>query len=224
MNPFAPIVAGAIAFLIGSIPTAYLVIRAREGKDLRAEGSGNVGARNAFEVSRSRAIGIGVFAIDALKGATPVIAARVISEGDVLTTAVAMLCVVLGHNYPPWLRFRGGRGLAPAAGAALAFDPVYIVLWGTLWYGTFRFRRDILLANIVATLGAALSLVFLPAAVHGWSGFIFPSREAAVLAGVALCGIIFLRHVGPLRAFLASRANGISDRRYNRTQPTRDQP
>jgi glycerol-3-phosphate acyltransferase PlsY len=109
-----------LAYLVGSIPFAHLLSRQR-GIDLRRAGSGNVGASNVLRTTGVRAA---VFAmvLDGVKGTAAVLMAQLLSAGAV--TAAAAACVsVVGHVYPIWLRFRGGKGVATAAGAFAVLAP-----------------------------------------------------------------------------------------------------
>jgi glycerol-3-phosphate acyltransferase PlsY len=117
--PALLILAGS--YLIGSIPFSYLVAR-RAGVDLRNVGSGNVGATNVMR-SAGRRAGIVAFLLDASKGAVAAyLAGRLSSEGVLPSLAAAS--AVLGHMYPVWLRFRGGKGVATGAGAFLPLAPL----------------------------------------------------------------------------------------------------
>ena len=123
-------VALAIAYLIGSIPFSYLVAR-RKGIDVRTVGSGNVGATNVMR-SAGRAAGLAAFALDFLKGSlAPWLALRL--AGPTIA-AVAAVIAVLGHMYPAWLSFKGGKGVATGAGAFLPILPVAAVI-GLLTFG-----------------------------------------------------------------------------------------
>ncbi|PYQ08895.1 MAG: acyl-phosphate glycerol 3-phosphate acyltransferase [Acidobacteria bacterium] len=109
------------AYLVGSIPFSYIVAR-RRGVDVRTVGSGNVGATNVMR-SVGRGAGLAAFALDFLKGAAATLVAMSI-ERDGALPALAAATAVLGHMYPVWLRFRGGKGVATGAGAFLPIAPV----------------------------------------------------------------------------------------------------
>src|ERR1700704_4665323 len=110
-----------IGYLLGSVPFAYVLAR-RRGIDLRHAGSGNLGATNVL-----RTVGVGaaviVMLLDVLKGSAAVLAAQAITTGAAAPVA-AGLASILGHIYPVWLRFRGGKGVATAAGAFALLAPV----------------------------------------------------------------------------------------------------
>jgi glycerol-3-phosphate acyltransferase PlsY len=109
------------AYLLGSIPFSYIIAR-RRGVDVRRVGSGNVGATNVMR-SVGRSAGLAAFALDFLKGTAATLVALSVAPGSALP-ALAAATAVLGHMYPAWLRFRGGKGVATGAGA---FLPIALV-------------------------------------------------------------------------------------------------
>ena len=190
---------GLLSFLTGSFPTAYLLVRKQSGKDLRTEGSGNVGTLNAFEVSRSRRIGATVLLIDLLKGAVPVLIVF-LTLGDAFPAAsAAMIGVVLGHNYSPWIGWRGGRGLAPAAGAALVFNPLLPAIWGVFWLAGFLKTRSVHFGNIAATLLSPFTVLLALEPVRAMNLFTPTELYMTPLVATVLFGLILIRHIDPLR-------------------------
>ncbi len=115
------------AYLIGSIPFAFLLAR-RRGVDLRLAGSGNVGASNVLRTS-GVPIAVLAMALDGSKGTLAVLLAQGVAPGSAAPVA-AGLASVLGHVYPPWLRFHGGKGVATAAGAFSLLAPLAL---GIAW-------------------------------------------------------------------------------------------
>jgi glycerol-3-phosphate acyltransferase PlsY len=113
-------VAAVVAFLVGSIPFGYLIGRGFYRTDLRAEGSGNIGAMNALR-TLGKAGGAAVLLLDALKGFVPVCAASLYFHSGV-AEAIAAAAAVLGHCFSPWLRWRGGKGVATSFGAIFAMS------------------------------------------------------------------------------------------------------
>ncbi|HXT21350.1 MAG TPA: glycerol-3-phosphate acyltransferase, partial [Thermoanaerobaculia bacterium] len=109
----AAVVVGS--YLIGSIPWSWLVVRWKTGKDVRDVGSGNVGATNVMRAA-GRGAGALALVLDVAKGVAPVLIVRAIGT-TMLVESLAALAAVIGHMYPVWLRFRGGKGVATAAGA-----------------------------------------------------------------------------------------------------------
>ncbi len=136
-----------VGYLLGSIPTAYVVGHLLRGGDIRQVGDGNVGAANAFHQLGAKA-GIGVFLVDAGKGALAILVAQMASLplAVVLFTGAA---AVVGHNWPVFLGFRGGRGESTTIGVLAAFitQPMLILAGPTL--ATLYFKRDVTKASCV---------------------------------------------------------------------------
>ena len=151
-------------YFFGSIPTAYLIVRRRAGIDIRKNGSGNVGAFNWYDVTQSKQIGIMVGVLDGLKGFIVALAAGQLLGGSFLNQSAALCSALIGHNYPVWLRFRGGRGLAPAAGGMFAIGISYTIIWCATWFISFKSGMDILKANIAAIILTPVILLIIPSA------------------------------------------------------------
>jgi glycerol-3-phosphate acyltransferase PlsY len=114
------------AYLLGSIPTAYLMVRGITGEDIRQMGDGNMGAKNTFH-SVGKITGLIVAVIDIGKGALAVIITQAISQND-LMTLLAGFCVVLGHDFSIFLGFRGGQGMSATVGVFVALFPLITFL------------------------------------------------------------------------------------------------
>lgn len=189
------IIAVASGYLLGSIPTAYIVSRRVTGKDIRRLGGGNVGGLNAYrEVGALPALAVGL--VDLGKGAAAVAIAYWLLGVSPLFVMLAGLAAVIGHNWMLFLKFSGGKGMGAAFGALLVLMPVY-----GYWYGLliiiaviiipFIFTRNVALsmgigllflplitwlithsglATILAvTLGVLIGIKFLPTARTAWS-------------------------------------------------------
>ncbi len=143
---------------MGSFPTAYFIMKASKGLDITQIGSGNVGAMNTYEVSRSKILGVLVLLVDALKGLLSVYLCLVFFPLDFIYPALALLFAVFSHCYNPWLKFKGGKGLAAAAGGNALLFPLLIVIWIVVWLIVFLFRRDINFSNLWAS---AMSIVLI---------------------------------------------------------------
>lgn len=181
-------------FAAGSVPFSYLAARGFAGKDVRREGSGNVGATNVFRVA-GRAAGLAAAAGDVLKSLLPVLAARLAGappDGQVAAAAG----VVLGHCYSPWLAFRGGKGVASTVTVALVLSWQAALAFGVVWLAVFRGSGYVSLASILGA--AALPLGALAAGA--------PRVVSAFFALLAL--FVAWKHranVGRLRAGTESR-------------------
>ena len=144
-----------IAYLIGSIPFGYLIVRARGGGDIRETGSGGTGATN---VSRraGKAAGILTLVLDALKGGAAVVIAEMLTRSDWMVAAAAV-AVIVGHIFPVWLGFRGGKGVATGAGVFLVLAPVAVLCAGVVFLAIVVATRYVSLGS---TVGAAMIPVF----------------------------------------------------------------
>ena len=143
-----------VAYALGSFPTAYLVGRLVRGIDLRRAGEGNVGARNAFhEVGPGW--GVAVTAVDIGKGAA---VALLYGRSPLWQLGVAAAFLVIGHAYPVWLRFVGGKGLASAGGFLMALFPWAALIGagacGAVWLLTHRFLPTVVAMAVVTFLAA----------------------------------------------------------------------
>jgi acyl phosphate:glycerol-3-phosphate acyltransferase len=171
-------------FLIGSIPFGYLIGRLR-GIDLRQKGSGNIGATNVGRVMGSKWATV-VFVLDFLKGFLPLFILNNLSTGwmnalsplavflrricdcPATETPVGMLAIlglllVAGHNYTPWLRFKGGKGIATSAGALAALAPLVLTIALSLWIVVVLASRWVSLASLAACFALPISaLLFYP--------------------------------------------------------------
>jgi glycerol-3-phosphate acyltransferase PlsY len=203
LNFFWPVLAG---YLIGSFPTAFLAVRWRSGVDIRDAGSGNVGTLNSYQVTRSRTVGLTVLLVDVLKGAGAVLAGRaLVPELPFIGGAIAGTASVLGHSYPVWLRFRGGRGLATAAGAMGSVSLALVGAWMLVWGVGFAGTRAVNVASFVACVLTGAALVSVPDAVLG-----FAVPDGATSRGLRAFGVLVLlvmlsRLIGPAREFLRDR-------------------
>ncbi len=155
------IVAGLVllGYLSGSIPFGLLLVRAARGVDVRGQGSGNIGATNVARVA-GRGLGAAVLLLDALKGALPVLLARAVDGTGVVPAAVG-LAAFAGHVAPPWLGFRGGKGVATALGVLAMLAPRAALAAAVTWAVVLAVLRissvSSLLAGIVAVAVAWLA-------------------------------------------------------------------
>jgi glycerol-3-phosphate acyltransferase PlsY len=156
----ATILMVAVGFLSGSIPFGALFARAR-GIDLQKTGSGNIGATNAAR-ALGRPLGVMVLVCDAGKAYGPVTLARHVCAADPRVEWIAAgvgLAAVLGHLFPPWLRFRGGKGVASSLGVFLALEPLGAALAASLWIALYAVTRISSIGSLVATAGVMVFLL-----------------------------------------------------------------
>ncbi|MCX6170670.1 MAG: glycerol-3-phosphate acyltransferase [Ignavibacteriales bacterium] len=145
-----------IGYIIGSLPTAYLIMKRFLNIDIRTTGSGNVGALNSFEVSKSKMIGLTVFIIDLLKGLTAVLLTKLLIGDEFIFVMISLNAAVLAHCFSPWINFKGGRGIATAGGGALFISIPMLLLWALIWLISFGYPRNIHIANVIASILTAL--------------------------------------------------------------------
>jgi glycerol-3-phosphate acyltransferase PlsY len=155
--PLASLYVVVGAYLLGSIPTGWLLMRIFRKQDVRSLGSGNIGATNVLR-SGGKALGIATFALDVLKGASAVYLGGIIGASLAPTVslhsmqALAALCAVLGHVFPIWLGFRGGKGVATGFGVFLVAAPIAALAAIALFAVILFITRFVSLASIFATL------------------------------------------------------------------------
>jgi glycerol-3-phosphate acyltransferase PlsY len=184
---------GLAAYFLGSIPFSYLVARHR-GVDVRAVGSGNVGATNVMR-SVSRGAGLLAFALDFLKGLAASQLGRLVEPQGPLPALCAVMAV-LGHMYPVWLRFRGGKGVATGAGAFLPLAPTATFAALATFAVALAATRYVSLASLAGTVVLVLAAFLLGE----------PGSEVRAAAGLAV--LIAWKH----RANLQRIAHGTESR------------
>lgn len=177
------VLAVAIAYLLGTLPTGFLLTRYLAGVDLRTVGSGGTGATNAQRALGTR-WGVFVLIVDLIKGIAAVALARWLDVSP-LWVALAGIAVVAGHCWPVWLRFRGGKGVATGAGAAFALSPWALLLIPVMIV-PIAMTRYVSLGSVLAAVATPILFAVLAAAdVVSWT---------AVLFGLVAGGIIIVRH------------------------------
>lgn len=151
----SPALLAVLGYAIGSIPFSFLVARLFGVKDVRTVGSGNVGATN---VMRSAGKGPGVLALvlDGLKGAATVWIARALTSSE-SAVCLAGLCAVMGHLFPVWLGFRGGKGVATGAGLFIPLAPQALGAAVVVFVGALAGLRYVSLASMLASLALPLA-------------------------------------------------------------------
>jgi acyl phosphate:glycerol-3-phosphate acyltransferase len=136
-----------IAYLLGSIPFGYIVVKQTHGTDIRSIGSGNIGATNVYR--KNRGAGIATLILDAAKGYVAVLAAAWLTR-DTGWQAMAAVAAILGHMFTVFLSFKGGKGVATAAGAYLALSPQAVALTLVVFIAVAALTRYVSLASIAA--------------------------------------------------------------------------
>jgi glycerol-3-phosphate acyltransferase PlsY len=233
MTPLVFAIAAVLSYLLGSIPTGYLMAKAK-GVDIRSVGSGNIGATNVFR-ALGKPAGIITLLVDCTKGLVAVLAVPPVllrlaavredwpdfmfvlgPEGrwsfDIdpkgLMEILCALAVILGHNYTCWLRFKGGKGIATSAGALLGLAWLATVICLGVWLVVFAVGRYVSLASILAAAALPVA-VFV---IHGIGPLLFLSL---VLAGLAIW-----RHRSNIQRLL----NGTENRFTRKPKPEAPTP
>lgn len=208
------------AFLAGSIPFGLLLVRLAGKGDVREHGSGNIGATNVSRVG-GKALGIVTLLLDITKGFLPVFLAK--SQGwDPTSTAAVALAATAGHVFTPWLKFQGGKGVATALGAALAFHWLMVMPSMGMFILLVALTRYVSLGSIVGSALMPLMLALLPeparAVQVGGEGFrlrldfggllTWPTHEIPVIVlWSLLAGLVVVKHHENIRRLLTGTEN-----------------
>ncbi len=200
------VTAFAISYLIGSLPTAYIVVKRKANIDIRSAGSGNVGTLNAYEVTGKRFIGILVLVVDIAKGAGAILLTRMVVSQEPLVISVALVAVVVGHCFPVWLKFHGGRGLAPAAGAMVVTGWIFVFLWLVSWGIGYWFSKNVHVGNIFAIIAAPILGYLIPQEIIMRTIVAGFSVSGILLAYSAMSVALLVRHIEPLRSLISARS------------------
>ena len=180
-------------YFLGSVPNGYLAGRIA-GVDIRTLGSGNIGATNVLRTLGKR-FGYPVFILDFAKGLAAVLIATAIVKSSPATSAkeidfsvaVAGIASVIGHSYPVWLGFRGGKGVATSLGILFGIEWVAAIIVCAVWLIVFQISRYVSLASIAAAIALPLAM----------TGMLFLNRLSSpvfVYFAIGLAAIIVLRH------------------------------
>ena len=171
-----------IAYLLGGIPFGYLLVKLTTGRDVRASGSGNIGATNVLRTS-GRATGVATLLLDMAKGYLAVWLEGRLTGGNVEWMSAAALAVMIGHSYPAFLRFRGGKAMASFVGAWLCLTPLPLAAVLVVFVVMAAWTRHISLGSIVAAATFPLAV------------WLIEHPPPAVVAAAILSGaLIVYRH------------------------------
>jgi len=194
-------VCGVLAYLLGAIPFGLLIARAK-GVDIRTVGSGNIGATNVFR-ALGKWWGLLAFACDALKGFIPASVFPLLAKtmgasgGGVVLPLVCACLTIAGHNWPVYLRFKGGKGVATSVGALVGLAPMAAVIGLLTWALVFVATRYVSAASIAASIMVAGAVWFF----YAETGVLLPS----VLT--VLCGLVIWRHKSNIQRLIHGSEN-----------------
>ena len=202
MNIVIYLGSAVVAYLLGSIPFGLILVRMVRGEDVRLTGSGNIGATNVARSGGAK-LGIATLILDALKGYLAVFIASVASHRNAevdfgLAASIAALCAILGHVFPVWLKFRGGKGVATAVGAFVGVAPRAVLVVLAIFLVVVLIFRYVSLGSIVASALFPLLAFFLYRSESSPAGL-------AVMLGASL--LIILKHKANIRRLLDGTEN-----------------
>ena len=186
-----------LAYLIGGLPFGYWFVRLSYGKDIRTMGSGNIGATNVHRSAGGKA-GFIVLALDVLKGLLAVWLAELISHNDLRAMGASGFCVMLGHCYPIFLRFKGGKAVACFIGAFGYLAPLALAITAVVFIAVVALSKYISLGSII---GAAV----FPIAV-----WLTGSPQPVFVASIAAALLIIYRHKGNITRLRTGSENVFS--------------
>jgi len=199
------IIAVVLGYLLGSIPTAYIVTRLAKGRDVRQMGGGNVGGLNVYrEVGFLPAAVVAI--VDMGKGAAAVAIAYWLLDLEVAFVLAAALAAVVGHNWMLFLKFSGGKGMGPAIGGLFVLLPLYGYPLGLAFFFAVVFILFIITRNVALSLGAGLlSLPFIT-----WLGMqSIPEYQTEFIIFSVVLGLIILAKFIPTAIAAAARTRGV---------------
>lgn len=183
-------------YLLGAVPFGLLVARVFAGVDVRAAGSGNIGATN---VARAAGKGFGVLTLvlDALKGAAPVLVADHVLHAPTAIAAGAGLASVLGHVFPIYLRFKGGKGVATGLGVFAALSPLSTLAAAVVFGLVFAIARVVSAGSLVAVVGLVVATVLLD------------GRPEVIALASIIALLVFVRHRGNIQRLISKTEHRI---------------
>jgi glycerol-3-phosphate acyltransferase PlsY len=204
------IITAILSYLLGSFPTAFVLYKIKTGKDIRSEGSGNVGGTN---VARTMGAGFGIMTVivDILKAFIPITVVYFLFPGDLVLAAITAVVVVLGHDFPVYLKFRGGKGISSSYGVIfglcaypfaqdislwLRVTPAIAIL--AAWLIIFAFSRMVSLASLGAAIATPLAFFF--------SKYPMP----IVIASICLFILTFIAHKDNIKRLIKKEEKKIT--------------
>ena len=192
------IITAVLAYLAGSLPFGLVLTRLAGKGDIRAIGSGNIGATNVLRTG-SKELALATLLLDGGKGAAVVMAVAWFG-GDPLAVGIAGLMAVVGHCFPVWLKFQGGKGVATCVATFAAFDIRLGLVFVALWIGTAAITRYSSLAALVATMGCSIAAVWLQVPMP------------VTLAVITMSGISWARHHANIGRLLTGQESRIGQK------------
>jgi glycerol-3-phosphate acyltransferase PlsY len=200
--PLASILSVGLAYLLGGIPFGLVLVLIIKGVDIRTLGSGNIGATNASRAFAKRwrvPFFAWVYLLDFGKGFVPVFWLADLAHSGSAPLGLRVLCgaaAIAGHCYSPYLRLKGGKGVATATGVLAALEPLALLVAWTVFGLTFWFTRTVALGSLALGVALALTVVFSDV------GTAFAARWSVSVLAITVAGFLFYTHRGNLRRLL----------------------
>ena len=191
------ILAAICGYLLGSIPFGLVLTKLAGAGDIREIGSGNIGATNVLRTGR-KGLALATLVLDSGKGAAAVLLAQSMADG--MTGMVAGMAVIIGHNFPVWLKFKGGKGVATSLGTLLAVVPPVGVLVFVTWLAVLATSR---ISSLSALTAAALCPVY---------AYWLADTHEQILFALATGLLVIVRHHANIRRLLAGTEPRIGKR------------
>ena len=225
---FHYIIVVAVAYLLGSIPFGYILVKIFRGEDIRLSGSGNIGATN---VARSGAKGLGILTLvlDALKGYIAVLhgahmANHQLQNQNVIThdpykeliphmMAIAALAAVAGHIFPVWLKFKGGKGVATALGVFIPLFPKALLVSLAIFVISVAISRYVSLGSILATISFPIAACFLEDGAHLHQDRSWGIDWTTILPICVTSLLVVAKHHQNIRRLLAGNENRLGQKK-----------
>jgi glycerol-3-phosphate acyltransferase PlsY len=197
----------AVSYLLGSIPFGYLLVRIFRGEDVRQSGSGNIGATNVSR--KSPLLGVLTLLLDALKGTAAValsyeLADRAVAIPTYEQLATAALFAIVGHMFPVWLKFRGGKGVATGLGAFVVIAPKAVLIAVGVFILVVAIFRYV-------SLGSIIAVAVFPVAAWRIGQFYAPPFGLAMISAASL--LIIVRHHENIRRLLSGTESRLGAKR-----------
>jgi glycerol-3-phosphate acyltransferase PlsY len=190
-----------IGYLIGSIPTGFLILKFMRGVDIRDVGSHSTGATNVLRICDKK-YALATLVIDALKGAAFTVLATNVTDSDLML--LPMFVCITGHVYPVWLKFHGGKGVSPAAGIFLVLEPwltvVSVIVWATV--------AKVVKVSSLASLSFIGSFVGLVTYRHHTGATTTPM----LMFVLAVLGFLLITHLDNIRRLLSHKESSVTGR------------
>lgn len=184
------------AYLLGAVPFGLLIASRYAGVDVRAKGSGNIGATNVARTAGKK-LGVITLFLDGLKGAIPVLVAEFALHQPILIVALAGLAAVLGHVFPIYLKLKGGKGVATGAGASLALAPLPTLIAAAVFLVVYAVGKVVSLGSLIA------SLVLLGAVYY------LDGRNEVLWVTSAIVLLILVRHRSNIERIIKKTENKV---------------